>query len=75
MKPKDAIWLSNKKKKSKVELQNKILALKYYDKTYDYNLENNVSPDIRIVKTGSMSIENAAECVLDHVSSIPLKVD
>ena len=28
------------------------VALKYYDKTYDFNLENNISPDIRIASSG-----------------------
>jgi tRNA 2-selenouridine synthase len=49
------------------------IALSYYDKTYDYNLENNISPDIRIVNTGSMSIEDAAQTVLDHMREVPVQ--
>lgn len=46
------------------------IALIYYDKTYDYNLENNNSPQINVIDTGEMNIEEIALHLQSFTSNI-----
>ena len=51
------------------------IALQYYDKTYDYNLENNKSGDIRIIEIGSDSIKATAEKLVDCLANTPVNIN
>lgn len=46
------------------------IALKYYDKTYDYNLEVNTSPSIRTLNIGHSTPEEAAPIIIEFANDM-----